>query len=125
MLSGLSSLITSYQDEGALSRFMDKYATYTKIEGGPAKLIPKVNNPEQLQAEIAPIMIRHTRDEPCVVRNIEPRHSRIVPIRVDMDPLHRAFYQKWLDQFVTWFIGGGRGQESNWRWDYGEAWLSI
>ena len=92
------------QDEGAVSRFMDKYATYTKIEGGPSKLIPKVNNPEQLQAEIAPIMIRHTRDEPCVVRNIEPRHSRIVPIRVDMDPLHRAFYQKWLDQFVTWFI---------------------
>lgn len=92
------------QDEGALRRFMDKYATYVSIDRGPQKLIPKVNNPEQLQAEISPIMLRHTRDEPCVVKDIPPRHSRIVPIHVDMDPTHRAFYQKWLDQFVTWFI---------------------
>lgn len=95
------------------SRFLAKYRTEVyvggyrmpdgTIEGGVPKAIPKVNNPELFQAEMAPLMRRHTRNEPKVLRDI-PRKILIEQHEtVEMDAEHRAYYKLWLDKFAEWW----------------------
>lgn len=93
------------EDEGSIARFLDKYGTYVKMEEtGQRKLLPKVNNPEQFQAEFAPIILRHLREEPIVMKDIAPKHCQIITERMDMDEEHKEFYRKWLKEFTKWFI---------------------
>lgn len=96
-----------------IGRFVNKYRTEVyvggyrmpdgTIEGGVPKAIPKVNNPELFQAEMAPLMRRHTRNEPKVLRDI-PRKVLIESHEtIDMDDEHRAYYKLWLDKFAEWW----------------------
>ena len=89
--------------ESGIKKFEKKYATFVQREGKAPKLIPKINQPELFQQEIAPFIIRHLRHEPNVAKDIPPRtpvvNNRIIP----MDPQHRVYYQKWLDMFAEWW----------------------
>lgn len=99
--------------EGGEGRFLAKFSTEVKIGGvqlasgeivgGKSKQVPKINNPELFQAEMAPLMIRHTRNEPNV-RAAIPRKI-VVPneIEIEMDDKHRAYYSKWLEVFAEWW----------------------
>lgn len=91
-------------DKGGMARFMRKYKTEVFI--GPdktPKLLPKINNPELFQAEIAPLMHRHTRNEPPVTKDIPRKTVLLVDWTVDMDQAHKDYYQKWLDKFAEWW----------------------
>jgi hypothetical protein len=103
---------TAY-DPQALNRFLKKYKTEVyvggfrmpdgQILGGVPKQIPKVNNPELFQAEMAPLMLRHTRNEPLVLKDI-PRKVVIEKHEtVKMDDEHRAYYKRWLVKFAEWW----------------------
>ncbi len=102
----------SYDDKG-MARFLQKYRTEVyvggfrmpdgTVVGGTPKAIPKVNNPELFQAEMAPLMRRHTRNEPNVLKDI-PRKILIEQHEtIDMDDEHRLYYKKWLDKFSEWW----------------------
>lgn len=100
-------------EKGALRRFLDKFETIVRVDavidaegnpiGGRPKQVPKINNPELFQAEMAPIMVRHLRNEPRVLESIPripiERHEHII----DMDDQHRDYYQKWIDKFSDWW----------------------
>lgn len=96
----------TYDSEGR-ARFMRKYKTEVKIidESGASKWkqVPKINNPELFQADVAPLLMRHTRNEPQVVRDIPRKIVKFKRIPVEMDHEHRAYYQKWLDVFAEWW----------------------
>lgn len=84
-------------------KFEKKYATYIEREGLPPKIVPKINNAELFQAELAPLTIRHLRHEPNVAKYVPPKTPVIDNIIVPMDHEHRAYYQKWLEVFAEWW----------------------
>ena len=94
-------------------RFIDKFRTEVyvgghrlkdgTIVGGKPKAIPKVNNPELFQAELAPLMRRRVRNEPKVLKDIPRKILIETDLRIDMDDEHRAYYKKWLDKFAEWW----------------------
>lgn len=99
-------------DEGSTQRFMRKYRTDVmiggteidgEIVGGKPKQVPKINNPEMFQTEIAPHMRRHTRNEPDVEKDIP--HKKVVQeeVEVEMDPQHKDYYKKWQREFSEWW----------------------
>lgn len=91
-------------DKGGLARFMRKYQTEVFI--GPeqsAKLLPKINNPELFQAELAPLVHRHTRNEPIVTKDIPRKVVLLQDFECKMDDQHKEYYQKWLDKFAEWW----------------------
>lgn len=92
-------------DKGALRRFYDKYKTeVTNKLTGRKKILPKILNAEQFQTEIAPFMLRHTRNEPAVLACITKKD--VPPVRreiLDMDERHRQYYQLWLEKFAEWW----------------------
>lgn len=67
------------------------------------KIVPKINNPELFQAELAPVMVRHVRTEPNVVKCIPRKEVISHDHKVTMDEVHRAYYQLWLDAFAEWW----------------------
>lgn len=92
-------------DRGALGRFYAKYKTeVTNLNTGRKKILPKILNPEQFQTEVAPFMLRHTRNEPAVLDCIS---KKIIegPTRekIDMDESHRQYYQLWIEKFSEWW----------------------
>lgn len=102
---------------GGTRRFMKKYETIVKIDGteeenedgetvfsgGTSKQIPKINNPELFQADLAGFMIRHTREEPDV-KNAMPRIPLFMhDIELEMDQQHRQYYANWLEKFAEWW----------------------
>lgn len=97
---------------GGKARFLKKYKTEVyvggievqgEVVGGKPKQVPRINNPELFQAELSPLMLRHTRNEPAVVRNIPRKRLETQNLSVPMDDYHRAYYQKWLDEFAMWW----------------------
>jgi len=94
-------------------RFLERYQTLVYIGagedangnavGGKPKQIPKINNAEQFQTEIAPFMRRHTRNEPEVLKDISQKFQETHTERCVMDPEHQAYYKKWLDKFIEWW----------------------
>lgn len=100
-------------DPGGQRRFMEKYKTEVMVDGvmtedgqmvgGRKKLLPKVSNPELFQAELAPFLLRHTRNEPQVVRDIPRKKLMVENLRVPMDQAHRIYYEKWLQSFAEWW----------------------
>lgn len=102
----------SYDEEGN-ARFLEKYRTDVIIGGVPAedgtmiggkkKQIPKVNNPEMFQSELAPFILRHTRNEPSVIRDIPRKVVIREDIHIPMDAEHRAWYEEWLRVFAEWW----------------------
>lgn len=102
----------SYDSQG-LGRWQKKYQTKIQVGGvvladgtmvgGKDKVIPKVNNPELFQAELAPLMLRHTRNEPIVTKDFPRKQVVRQFIEVDMDEEHKAYYRKWLQEFAEWW----------------------
>lgn len=94
-------------DPQGYGRFMRKFETKVKIsdeEGNVKwKQVPKINNPELFQAEVAPTLLRHTRNEPQVTKDIPKKNVELRHIKVSMDDEHREYYQKWLDKFSEWW----------------------
>lgn len=95
-------------ERGGQYRFLAKYKTEVRVGGssqdtGKAKQIPKINNPELFQSEIAPFMRRNTRSQPNVLRDIPKKEIDIDCLKVPMDEEHRAYYQKWIDVFIEWW----------------------
>jgi SNF2 family DNA or RNA helicase len=95
-------------ERGGITRFLSKYKTEVRIGGttaetGKPKQIPKINNPELFQSEIAPFMRRNTRSQPNVLRDIPKKEVDIELIRTPMDEEHRKYYQKWIELFVEWW----------------------
>lgn len=91
------------KNESGARKFENKYAYYIDRKGAPPKLIPRINNPELFQAEIAPLLLRHLRNEPLVAKDVPPRMPEIETILVPMDLQHRVYYQRWLEMFAEWW----------------------
>lgn len=91
------------QARAGINKFIKKYVTFVHRDGKTAKAIPKISQPELFQQETSPLMIRHVRHEPIVAKSIPPRTPELRPLRIDMDPEHRAFYNKWLEKFAEWW----------------------
>jgi SNF2 family DNA or RNA helicase len=102
-----------YDSKGE-SRFLQKYRTEVMVGatvledgtsvGGRPNQIPKINNPELFQAEMAPLIVRHIRNEPIVVASI-PKKT-IVDLAlpaVPMDEQHRRYYARWQEVFAEWW----------------------
>jgi hypothetical protein len=100
-------------DAQGRTRWLKKYETKVRVGGvispdgtmigGKSKSVPKVNNPELFQAELAPLMLRHTRNEPIVTKDF-PRKKVIRQfLEVTMDDEHKAYYRKWLKEFAEWW----------------------
>lgn len=100
-------------EKGGLARFLKKYKTEVRVDatilpdgsvsGGKPKQIPKINNPELFQAEIAPLMRRHTRNDPSVTKYIPKKNIEREDLKIEMDPEHKAYYKQWLDKFAEWW----------------------
>lgn len=94
-------------DSGGSSRFLDKYSTIVEIlkPNGlrTKKQLPKINNPELFQSEMAPLMLRHTRNEPDILACIPKKHVDSKAVNVDMDPCHREYYERWIEKFAEWW----------------------
>lgn len=104
-------------DSGGMKRFMDKYRTEVTIVregkglitesgeviGGTKKQVPKINNPELFQAELAPLMRRHVRTEPEIVKVVPRKIVKTENVTVEMDAEHRDYYKKWLQKFAEWW----------------------
>lgn len=91
-------------DKGSLGRFLAKYGTYaTDRESGNRKLLPKINQAELFQSELAPIMLRHIRNEPLVRKDISQKIIRMQEHAVLLDESHKKFYQLWLEKFAEWW----------------------
>ncbi len=93
-------------DTGGLARFMRKYETKVKIEskvGIKWKQVPKINNPELFQAEISPLMLRRTRNEPNVLKDIPKKYIEHKVILLKMDPEQREYYSQWQAKFSEWW----------------------
>lgn len=102
--TGVKNFIDKFKTEVTIVREGNGIVTEDgEVIGGQKKQIPKIGNPELFQAEIAPFMIRRVRTEPDVVKYI-PRKV-IVPsdIRVEMDPVHRQYYEQWIAFFAEWW----------------------
>jgi hypothetical protein len=91
-----------YDSEG-MRRFLEKYRTVVYLEDGKEKPIPKVNNPELFQSEVAPLMLRHVRNEPNVLKDIPRKKIVENRLEVDMDEEHKEYYRKWLAEFAEWW----------------------
>jgi SNF2 family DNA or RNA helicase len=91
------------KNETGARRFENKYAYYVDRKGSPPKLIPRINNPELFQAEIAPLLLRHLRNEPEVAKAVPPRMPEVETILIPMDPQHRIYYKRWLEVFAEWW----------------------
>jgi len=93
---------SSSRDEG-MRKFERKYGTYIEKPSGGSQLIPKINQPELFQQEIAPLMLRRTRFDPAVAKDIPPKDAVIHTELIPMDPSHRHYYNQWLEQFAEWW----------------------
>lgn len=87
-----------------LNIFVRKYTTFVHRDGKTAKALPKISQPEIFQQEMAPLMLRHVRHEPNVAKCIPPKTPELVPHRIEMDPEHRAYYERWLEVFAEWWM---------------------
>lgn len=91
-------------DRSGLKRFNDKYeTTVINQQTGKKKKIPKILNPEQFQAEMAPFILRRHRNEPEVIAVLSRKDVIVQPISLDMDDEHRAYYELWLEKFKAWW----------------------
>jgi len=86
-----------------MKKFERKYGYYVEREGKSKRLMPKLNQPEMFQQEMAPLMIRHIRSEPEVAKSIPPKVPEINNTVVPMDDEHRAYYNLWLEKFAEWW----------------------
>jgi hypothetical protein len=87
--------------------FLRKFATYVTVkrDGNAVKqLLPKLGNAELFQTEIASIMLRHTKNEPIVVKDIPLKKKILTPVPLEMDEQHKIYYKKWLDKFSEWWV---------------------
>jgi len=102
------SVFPYYRNDGSSSngirKFEKKYATYVQREGKQPKQIPKINQPELFQQEIAPLMIRRLRHEPLVAKDIPPITPNERKHLIVMDDEHREYYEKWLKKFAEWWM---------------------
>lgn len=90
-------------NEAGIARFQKKYAYFIERKGSTPKLIPRINNPELFQSEIAPLMLRRLRNEPAVAEHIPPINPELNMITVPMNDEHEAYYRLWLKEFVEWW----------------------
>lgn len=97
------------EDKRAKGKFLDKYGTYVQVESANgsgkivSKLLPKINNPEGFQTDLASIFIRRIRNEPLVASVIPPIRQHLDRQIIDMDSTHRAYYKLWLEKFAEWW----------------------
>lgn len=109
------------RDPDGKKRFDDKYKLEVNMGGveladgstvgGQKKVLPKINNSELFQSELSSLMIRRTRNEPDVASEIKPQKLVRSRIEIDMDEKHKAYYQKWLDEFAEWWAEMKRENE--------------
>lgn len=98
-----------HEDRKAKGKFLDKYGTYVDVLSSNgsgkvvSKLLPKINNPEGFQTDLAPILIRRVRNEPLVAAKIPPIKQHLEREIIPMDNAHREYYKLWLQKFAEWW----------------------
>lgn len=101
------SVFPEYRSDGikqtGLRKFELKYGTYVERPPQQPKLLPKINNPELFQQEIAPLNLRHTRYEPIVKKDVPPKYPIVTALKVPMDEAHKNYYNLWLEKFAEWW----------------------
>lgn len=95
-------------DKRGESRFLAKYKTVVKVNtengaGGSEKQVPRINNPELFQSEIAPFLRRNTRNQPNVLKDIPKKEQTMEVFKLDMDDQHKEYYNQWLKKFAEWW----------------------
>lgn len=91
------------KSEIGAKKFERKYGYYVEREGKSKKLLPKINQPEMFQQEMAPFMLRRLRLEPAVAACVPPKVPEINSTIVPMDDQHKAYYNLWLEKFAEWW----------------------
>lgn len=95
------------REESSRQRFIARFGSTIQVKKDDytltTKRVPRIKRASEFQAMLAPKMRRRVNTEPAVATVLKMPDFGIFPEQVDMDPLHRATYERWQADFAAWY----------------------
>jgi len=95
------------REENSRKRFVTRYGSTIQVKKDDytltTKRVPRIKRADEFQAMLAPKMRRRVNTEPAVASVLRMPDFGIFPTQIELDPLHRATYERWAEQFVEWY----------------------